>query len=41
MVELDGYKVIVVQSCDLNDRQAVWQHMENIASAMGSWDLVG
>ena len=40
MLELDGYKVIVVQSRDLNDPQAVRQHLRNIAEAMGRADLV-
>jgi len=40
MLELDGYKVIVVQSRDLNDPQAVRQHLKNIAEAMGRGDLV-
>ena len=35
MLELDGYKVIVVQSRDLDDPQAVRQHLRNIAQAMG------
>ena len=40
MLELDGYKVIVVQSRDLNDPQAVRQHLRNIAEAMGREELV-
>jgi ATP-dependent helicase YprA (DUF1998 family) len=40
MLELDGYKVIVVRSRDLNDPQAVRQHLRNIAEAMGRADLV-
>ena len=40
-IELDGYKVIVVQSRDLNDPQAVRLHLRNIAQAMGRGDLVG
>jgi hypothetical protein len=40
MLELDGYKVIVVQSRDLNEPQAVRQHLRNIAEAMGRADLV-
>jgi ATP-dependent helicase YprA (DUF1998 family) len=40
MLELDGYKVIVVQSRDLNDPQAVRQHLKSIAEAMGRGDLV-
>jgi len=39
-IELDGYTVIVVQSRDLNDPQAVRQHLRNIAQAMGRGDLV-
>ena len=39
MLDLDGYKVIVVQSRDLNDPQAVRQHLRNIAEAMGRTDL--
>ena len=35
MLELDGYTVIVVQSRDLNDPQAVRQHLRNIAQAIG------
>jgi rubrerythrin len=34
-VELDGWTVIVVQSRDLNDPQAMRQHLRNIAQAMG------
>lgn len=39
LLELDGYKVIVVQSRDLDDPQAVRQHLRNIAQAMGREDL--
>jgi ATP-dependent helicase YprA (DUF1998 family) len=39
MLELDGYKVIVVQSRDLNDPQAVREHLKNIAEAIGRADL--
>jgi hypothetical protein len=39
MLELDGYKVFVVQSRDLNDPQAVRQHLCNIARAIGRTDL--
>ena len=39
-IELDGYKVIVVQTRDLNDPQAVRLHLRNIAQAMGRGDLV-
>ena len=34
------YKVIVVQSRDLNDPQAVRLHLRNIAQAMGRGDLI-
>jgi hypothetical protein len=40
MLELDGYTVIVVQSRDLEDPQAVRQHLKNIAQAIGRTDLV-
>ena len=40
MLELDGYKVIVVQSRDLNDPKAVRQHLKNFAEALGRGDLV-
>ena len=39
MLELDGYTVIVVQSRDLNDAQAVRQHLKSIAQAMGRGNL--
>jgi ATP-dependent helicase YprA (DUF1998 family) len=39
MLELDGYSVIVVQSRDLDDPQAVRLHLKNIAQAMGRNDL--
>ena len=39
MLELDGYTVIVVQSRDLNDPQALRQHLRNIAQAIGQPDL--
>jgi hypothetical protein len=39
-VELDGYTVIVVQRRDLDDPQAVRQHLKSIAQAMGRGDLV-
>jgi hypothetical protein len=39
-VELDGYTVIVVQRRDLDDPQAVRQHLKNIAHAMNREDLV-
>ncbi len=39
-VELDGWTVIVVQSRDLNDPQAVRLHLRNIAQAMGRQDLM-
>jgi hypothetical protein len=40
MMELDGYTVIVVQSRDLDDAQAVRQHLRNIAQAIGRAELV-
>lgn len=40
MMELDGYTVIVVQSRDLGDAQAVRQHLRNIAQAIGKGELV-
>ncbi|MCA9141049.1 MAG: DUF1998 domain-containing protein, partial [Planctomycetales bacterium] len=39
MLELDGYKVIVVQSRDLNDPQIVRAHLRNIADAISRLDL--
>jgi hypothetical protein len=39
-IEVDGYTVIVVQSRDLNDPEAVRQHLRNIARAIGRDDLV-
>src|SRR4051794_1818842 len=39
MLELDGYTVVVVQSRDLNDPQAVRQHLRNLAQAIGRMDL--
>jgi uncharacterized protein DUF1998 len=39
MLELDGFTVVVVQSRDLDDPQAVRQHLKNIAQAMGRGDL--
>ncbi len=39
MLELDGYTVIVVQSRDLDDPQAVRQHLKNLAQAIGRMDL--
>ena len=41
MLELDGYSVIVVQSRDLDDPQAVRLHLKNIAQAIGLNDLMG
>jgi hypothetical protein len=41
MLEIDGYTVIVVQSRDLDDPQAVRQHLKSIAQAMGRGDLLG
>lgn len=40
MLELDGYTVIVIQSRDLDDAQAVRQHLRNIAQAIGRGELV-
>jgi ATP-dependent helicase YprA (DUF1998 family) len=39
MLELDGYKVIIVQSLDLNDPQVVRLHLRNIAKAISRNDL--
>ena len=39
-LEVDGYKVIVVQSRDLSDAVAVRQHLKNIARAVGRGDIV-
>src|SRR5262245_30559488 len=39
MLELDGYTVVVVQSRDLDDPQAVRLHLKDIAQAMGRNDL--
>ncbi len=39
-VELDGYTVIVIQKRDLDDPQAVRQHLRNIAQAMGQDHLI-
>ena len=39
MLEVLGYKVIVVQSQDLDDPQAVRQHLKSIAQALGRSDL--
>ena len=39
MLELDGYTVVVVQSRDLDDPQAVRQHLKNLAQAIGRADL--
>jgi hypothetical protein len=38
-LEMDDYRVIVVQSRDLDDPQAVRQHLKNIAEAIGRADL--
>jgi len=38
-VEVDGYRVIVIQKRDLDDPQAVRQHLRNIAQAMGREDI--
>jgi len=40
MLELDGFTVIVVQSRDLDDPQAVRLHLKNIAQAIGLNDLI-
>lgn len=40
MLELDGYGVIVVQSRDLDDPQAVRLHLKNIAQAIGLHELI-
>ncbi|WP_152054350.1 hypothetical protein [Tautonia marina] len=40
MLELDGDTVIVVQSRDLDDPQAVRQHLKNLAQALGRSDLI-
>jgi len=40
MLELDGYTVVIVQSRDLDDPQAVRQHLRGIAQAIGRTDLV-
>jgi hypothetical protein len=39
MLELDGYKVIVIQSRDLDDAEAMRQHLRNIAQAIRRTDL--
>jgi hypothetical protein len=39
MLELDGYKIIVIQSRDLTDPQAVRLHLRNIAKAISRHDL--
>jgi hypothetical protein len=38
-LEMDDYRVIVIQSRDLDDPQAVRQHLKNIAEAIGRADL--
>lgn len=40
MLELDGYTVIVIQSRELDDPQALRQHLRNIAQAVGRHDLL-
>ena len=40
MLDLDGYTEIVVQSRDLDDPQAVSQHLKSIAQATGWRDLL-
>jgi ATP-dependent helicase YprA (DUF1998 family) len=39
LLELDSYKVIVVQSRDLDDPEAMRQHLRNIAEALGDGGL--
>ena len=39
MLELDGYKILVIQSRDLNDPQVVRLHLRNIAKAISRNDL--
>ncbi len=39
LLELEGYRVIVVQSRDLDDPQAVRTHLRNLADAIGRSDL--
>ncbi len=39
-VELDGYRVVVIQSRDLDDEQAMLLHMHNIADALNRPDLL-
>jgi hypothetical protein len=41
VLEVDGYSVIVVQSHDLDDPQAVRLHLKNIAKTIGQNDLIG
>ncbi|MBE3038333.1 MAG: hypothetical protein IMZ62_05935, partial [Chloroflexi bacterium] len=38
-LEFDGYKVIVVQSRDLDDAEAIRRHLREIAEAIGHFDL--
>ena len=40
MLELDGCTVIVIQSRDLDDPEAMRQHSRNIAQAIGRDDLI-
>ena len=40
LLEEDGYTVIVVQSRDLDDPQAVRLHLKNLAQAIGRTDLI-
>ncbi|MFH1737955.1 MAG: helicase-related protein [bacterium] len=40
-IELDGYKVIIIQSKDLDDPEAMRHHLKNIAQAIGRGDLGG
>ena len=40
MLELDGYRVLVIQSRDLNDPEAMRQHLRNIAAAIGRPEIM-
>ena len=39
-LEVDGWEVIVVQSRDMDDPQAIRQHLRNIAKALGREELI-
>jgi len=39
MLELDGYTVIVIQSRDLDDPEAVRRHLRNISTAISESDV--